>query len=440
MLKILKQNWARHGAVHSYALLILVSAVVVAAARVPGWLTGLLPSLLGSSAVALALNQGNGIASLSMAINMMGTVVQGLAGNPPSPFNVFVAVAGGALFGRLLSILLANTLRHHIYNCEMLIAQLASVGIATLYTIMYLRHSLWINIGGISVQLSEPLKLLFVIQVAGLASAAGSVKQRFFSVAIIAGANFILLAGLSELATAIILFITALAMIWLICPVVWAVATTIIAFAGGGVISSASLWLANHPELPLPGWVATLAAKIAGRLQIWLAPETLDSLGSGYQMERAAEALLTGSSLGTTAAVRVPVGDSDYIVVTMVGNFGVILTIMIIGAFVAFYYLLGCECFGCAHWRFSAYTAALSYMILVISSLLPAAGSVGLIPLGGAPIPFFSAGGSALFTNCGLVSLLLRQSFHARAEEEETRFVRRGQARNTNSETEREVQ
>lgn len=415
MLKTIRQNWA----VHMFAGLLMISAVVLGAARVPAWVTGSLPGLVLATLAAEALNQGEGCVSMAAAITAMGTVVQAMAGSPMSSLHIFVAMAGGSLCSRLF-VLFTEKFRQG--NREMRIVQLTGAAMAVLYTIMYITNSLWVKVGGVSIQLSELLKLLYTIQLAALAST-GNVKQRFILVIISACGNFILLAGLSELGTAVTLFITAMATVYFLVPLSWAAATSVVILGCAAVGGTGAVWLAGHPEVPLPDLLMKLALKISDRLQIWLAPETLDTLGAGYQSQRAAAALLAGSSMGTDRPISVPVGDSDYILVTLAGNFGVILTIIIIGFFVVFYCLLGRECRRYTHWQFPTFT---SYMILVISSLLPAAGSVGLIPLGGTPIPFFSAGGSALFTSFGLLTMLLNNASIQERREKEARFTRRG--------------
>jgi cell division protein FtsW len=141
------------------------------------------------------------------------------------------------------------------------------------------------------------------------------------------------------------------------------------------------------------------------------------SSGTGYQIVTAKAALvaggLFGKGLGRSAAKLgpLPMSYSDFIYSIIGEETGLLGALFVLGLFA----LLAWRGYRIAlrsHDHFSYYVAFGLTSALCLQALLNMAVAVGLVPTTGVTLPFFSAGGSSLFTTlvmCGLLVNLSRR-------------------------------
>ena len=141
------------------------------------------------------------------------------------------------------------------------------------------------------------------------------------------------------------------------------------------------------------------------------------SSGTGYQIVTAKAALVTGGlfgkGLGRSAAKlgSLPMSYSDFIYSIIGEETGLLGALFVLGLFA----LLAWRGYRIAlrsHDHFSYYVAFGLTSALCLQALLNMAVAVGLVPTTGVTLPFFSAGGSSLFTTlvmCGLLVNLSRR-------------------------------
>jgi cell division protein FtsW len=144
------------------------------------------------------------------------------------------------------------------------------------------------------------------------------------------------------------------------------------------------------------------------------------SQGTGYQVVTAKAAFVAGGlwgrGLGRSAAKLgpLPMSYSDFIYTVIGEETGFLGSLFVLGLF------------GLLAWkgyqiavrspdRFSSYAAFGLTTAIILQALLNMAVAVGLVPTTGVTLPFFSAGGSSLFTTlimCGLLVNLSRRVTH----------------------------
>ncbi|MGA2976073.1 MAG: putative lipid II flippase FtsW [Spirochaetia bacterium] len=142
------------------------------------------------------------------------------------------------------------------------------------------------------------------------------------------------------------------------------------------------------------------------------------SAGTGYQIVTAKAALVSGGlwgrGLGRSAAKLgpLPMSYSDFIYTIVGEETGLLGALFIIALFA----LLAWRGFRIAlrsEDRFSSYVAFGVTAAICLQALMNMAVAVGLVPTTGVTLPFFSAGGSSLFTTlimCGLLVNLSRRA------------------------------
>ena len=155
-------------------------------------------------------------------------------------------------------------------------------------------------------------------------------------------------------------------------------------------------------------FVASHFGYVQTRIAVWLDPWS-DPLGGGYQAEQALFALANGGLFGTGYHLGhpgfIPDAATDYVYAAWGEEFGVAgalallalyLALVVRGIRIAFY----------APDRFTALLAIGFASTLGIQVFVIVAGVLGLLPLTGITLPFFSYGGSSMVVNLVMVDLL----------------------------------
>jgi cell division protein FtsW (lipid II flippase) len=159
----------------------------------------------------------------------------------------------------------------------------------------------------------------------------------------------------------------------------------------------------------LGAWfVASHFAYVQARIGIWQDPWS-DPLGRGYQAEQALFALANGGLFGAGYHLGhpgfIPDAATDYVYAAWAEEFGVAGAISLLAIYLAFV-VRGMRIAFYATDRFTALLATGFSATLAIQVFVIVGGVLGLMPLTGITLPFFSYGGSSMVANIIMVDLL----------------------------------
>jgi cell division protein FtsW (lipid II flippase) len=268
---------------------------------------------------------------------------------------------------------------------------------------------LWLGFGGFYFQVTEAMKVLLVIFLAGYLAdrrvllAAVTRRWRRFRVPSL---PYLIPLG-------VIWVLTFLVLIWqrdLGAVLLLAGVTLVMLYAatgrGGFVILGAALVVLNvYVAYHQFGYVR-------GRIDVWLQPLS-QADGAGYQMAQALYALghggILGAGIGRGFPEYIPAVHTDFVFVAIAEELGAA------GAFglLALYVLLvarGLRITLLQPTDFGTLLALGLTGILALQTLVIVAGNTGLIPITGITLPFVSYGGSSILANFVMLALLLRLS------------------------------
>ncbi|WP_283678573.1 FtsW/RodA/SpoVE family cell cycle protein [Lentilactobacillus sp. Marseille-Q4993] len=149
------------------------------------------------------------------------------------------------------------------------------------------------------------------------------------------------------------------------------------------------------------------------RVDTWLHPSA-DTSNQGYQLWQSMKAIGSGSIFGTgfnNSHVYVPVRESDMIFSVIGENFGFIGSALLIFIYFLLIYQMIKVTFDTRNVFYANISTGVVMMILF--HVFENVGmSIGLLPLTGIPLPFVSAGGSALIGNMIGIGLIMSMQYH----------------------------
>ncbi len=267
---------------------------------------------------------------------------------------------------------------------------------------------LWIDLGPVTVQPGELVKVLLVLFLAGYLDDHRQLITSSYRLGPIAlpplpylipltamwGLSVLAVVLQNDLGNALLLFGIFLVMLYVVSERLLYVLAGLGAFAAAVVVA---LRLFPH---------------VSQRVQIWLNPWT-DPTGLGLQPVQAdlafAHGHILGSGLGFGYPQAIPVVASDYVFAAIGEELGSLGAIAVVGLYVA---LVMRGLFVAARIK-NSYARLLSIglvSVIGLQALIILAGNVRLFPLTGITLPFISAGGSSLVTNFLILGLLVRAS------------------------------
>lgn len=149
------------------------------------------------------------------------------------------------------------------------------------------------------------------------------------------------------------------------------------------------------------------------RFDDWLHPFNSDS-SSAYQQSQALMAIGSAGLLGkgfNVTDVSVPVRESDMIFTVIAENFGFVGSAVVIFLYFMLIYRMIQVTYDSNNEFYSYISTGIIMMILfhVVENI---GANIGLLPLTGIPLPFISAGGSAMVSNLIGVGLILSMKYH----------------------------
>lgn len=149
------------------------------------------------------------------------------------------------------------------------------------------------------------------------------------------------------------------------------------------------------------------------RVDTWLHPSS-DTTNQGYQLWQSIKAIGSGGLFGSgfnKSDVYVPVRESDMIFSVIGENFGFIGSAVLILLYLLLIYQMIKVTFDTRN-VFYAYISTGVIMMIIFHVFENVGMSIGLLPLTGIPLPFVSAGGSALIGNMIGIGLIMSMQYH----------------------------
>lgn len=184
-------------------------------------------------------------------------------------------------------------------------------------------------------------------------------------------------------------------------------------FVGMVILGSSTLMLVAT------SWGRTLLEKVGfeayqfARVDNWLHPAS-DTTNSGYQLWQSMKAIGSGQLVGkgfNVSNVNVPVRESDMIFSVIGENFGFVGSVLVVGLYFLLIYKILQVIFDTKN-EFYAYVATGVIMMILFHAFENIGMNIGLLPLTGIPLPFVSAGGSALIGNMVGIGLIMSMRYH----------------------------
>lgn len=258
----------------------------------------------------------------------------------------------------------------------------------------------WIQLGGISFQPSELLKLSFIIYLASWLDVrkkeASTISYGMIPFAIMLSLVSIFLVMQPDIGTLGIIALTALSLY----------------FLGGGKVSQITALI--FAGLTAFYFIVQLAPYRLHRILVFLNPRS-DPQGFGYQINQALIAIGAGGfwGLGFGKGLQKynylpePMGDSIFAI--FAEEMGFIGTLFLIGLFL-FFCIRGFSIAKRAPDQLGKLIAAGITIGIVLQAFINMAAISGLLPLTGIPLPFISYGGTSLAITLTSVGILLNIS------------------------------
>lgn len=293
----------------------------------------------------------------------------------------FVFVAVGVIFAFVIPLIMQKITTFRKFTWAY-----AAVGIVLLLAVLVAGSfsygaKLSLSIGGISVQPSEFVKILFVLYIASMMCECVTFKQ-FMITSIVSAAFVLILAASNDLGGALIYFFTYLVMIY-------AAKKKAYIFVGGLGFLAAGFWGGYH-----------LFSHVKNRVIAWLDPlSVIDN--QGYQVSQSLFAIGTGGLFGfglnQGMPDKIPVVSKDFVFAAiseeMGGVFAVCLILVCVSCFIMIFNLSMQM-----KDNFYKYTALGLGSIYALQTFLTIGGTTKFIPSTGVTLPLVSYGGSSLLS------------------------------------------
>ena len=272
---------------------------------------------------------------------------------------------------------------------------------------------LWLDIGPVQFQVTELLKVLLIVFLAGYLAERGqvleaaafkwrSVRQNslpyVIPLGLIGGMVFLMLLLAKDLGAVLILTALAVALLY--------VRTGRLAFiVGAALLMVLNLVLVYY--LPIGEFDYA-----RDRIDSWFHP-LRDVSGEGYQIKQALLAFgnggMTGTGLGQGYPDYIPVVETDFIFAAIGEEMGLLgaLSVVLIYLVLAF---RGMKLSMEQESTFLQLLGVGATVIITVQAAVIMAGNLALFPVTGVTLPFVSYGGSSIVVNFILIAMLLRLS------------------------------
>lgn len=247
----------------------------------------------------------------------------------------------------------------------------------------------WISLGGIAIQPSEFVKILYVFFIASLLSKTTRFKNIVIITAI-AAVHVVILVVEKDLGAALIYFVTYLMMLYVATMKVW----YLLAGAGAGAAASVVAYhLFSHVRVRVMAWSDPWPHIDSEAYQIC---HSLFAIGTGG---------LFGMGLGQGLPKSVPVVESDFIFSAISEELGVIFSICLLFVYISSFIMFINIAMKMKK-RFYKLTAFGLSVVFIFQVFLCVGGATKFIPSTGVTLPLISYGGSSVMTTIIIFSII----------------------------------
>jgi len=250
--------------------------------------------------------------------------------------------------------------------------------------------TLWIDIGGMSIQLTEFAKITYLIVLASFFKNRTTRKNQ----AIFAGWAafvFLLIMLLPDLGSAMILLPTTLLVYVFMTSEYF---TTFIILLSGSAVGTLAFALFPHVQRRILGWSTLWTEVNDNNRQIV------------YGLQAIARGGLFGRGIGNGSPGGIPLADSDMIFSIVCEELGLITGLCIVLLFIVVW-LRAAKITTASHDGYSSSLAFGIGTLAFVQAAIVISGVTGLLPLTGATLPLVARGGSSVLTIIILFSILL---------------------------------
>lgn len=269
----------------------------------------------------------------------------------------------------------------------------------------------WISLGGIDIQPSEFVKIIYVFFIAGALSKFRDFKH-IVVISAIAAVHVLILVAEKDLGAALIYFITYLVMLY---SATMQVGYLVAGLGAGAVAAVVAYKLFSHVQTRVTAW-----------------KEPWQHINNeGYQICRSLFAIGTGGlfgmGLGQGLPESVPVVESDFIFSAISEELGVIFSVCLILVYVSSYIMFVNIAMKMKKMFYKLTAFGLS-VVFIFQTFLCVGGASKFIPSTGVTLPLISYGGSSIITTIVIFSII--QGMYVLNEREAGDMVERREREN----------
>ena len=243
----------------------------------------------------------------------------------------------------------------------------------------------WIDLGGITFQPSELVKVCFVVILAFWMS-----RRSLFPWILLAAGSLTLLMLQRDLGTALLYYLVSLLLFWVS-------SGNLLFLLLGCSLGGVGAWWGYHQF-----------AHIRRRVEIWIDPWK-DDLNAGYQIVQSLVAIASGGlfgvGLGLGSPTSIPIYSSDFIFSVICEQFGLIFGGCVLLIYAAMI-IRGAMIAVSARSSFHGLIAMGASIFIGLQTFVIIGGVLKLIPLTGVTLPFVSYGGTSMIASMCLVGLI----------------------------------
>lgn len=258
-----------------------------------------------------------------------------------------------------------------------------------------------IEIGGVTFQFSELVKITFVFFVAGMLRDNTSFRQVVITT-IVAAAHVLILVVSKDLGSAVVFFVAYIVMLYVATKKAW---YALAGLASGAVAAVIAYFLFNH---------------VRQRVTIWQDPIAVyDKVGGGYQVAQGLFGISAGGwfgmGLGKGMPNIIPVVDKDFIFAAICEELGVIFAICMLLVCMSCYLMIVNISMRMSKpfYKLIAMGLGAEYAFQVF---LTVGGTSKFIPMTGITLPLVSYGGSSVI--CTIMMFAIIQGLYILREDE----------------------
>ena len=250
--------------------------------------------------------------------------------------------------------------------------------------------TLWISVGGMSIQLTEFAKITYLIVLADFFKNRATKKHQLIFAGW-AAFVFLLIMLLPDLGSAMILLPTTL-IVYVVMTSEYI--TTLLILLSGSALGAAAFALFPHVQRRIIGWTTLWTEVNDNNRQIV------------YGLQAIARGGLLGKGLGNGSPGGIPLASSDMVFAILCEEFGMLVGLAVVLFFILVW-LRSAKIVVRSHDGFSSSLALGIGTLLFVEAVIVISGVTGLFPLTGATLPLIAKGGSSVLAILILFSLLL---------------------------------